>query len=278
VIRFTKGTLLHFPLSVRKRLTVFVAKNSTIQWLPDSTSLPFIILRDWAEKDADSFHRFLWSHHLAYAKWLEKCNDFAPENLRPSRKMLLEDLKSCLIQQGMDPKTDIKSVFDVGCSAGFLLRYMEINLFPAATILEGNDIDGPAIERGEAYLRRHNSKIRLVNADMAKLDGIMGQSKYDIVLCAAVLVYLHETAAAKVVGSMLNHCKGVVAIYSVAHPIVDNSTLEHSETRSSDRVYLHNIDAMVKKAGGAILYRRWEGSESYAEGKNIYFVFCKPAG
>lgn len=171
---------------------------------------------------------------------------------------------------------DVKSVFDVGCSAGFLLRFMETNVFPAATKLEGNDIDGPAIERGEAYLREHHSKIRLVNADMANLETVMNGSKYDVVLCAAVLVYLHETEATEVIRSMLNHCNNLVAIYSIAHPMIDNSRLEHSETRSSDGVFYHNIDAMVKKAGGTIVYRRWEGSKTYADNQTIYFVFCTP--
>jgi SAM-dependent methyltransferase len=187
-------------------------------------------------------------------------------------------LKECLVQNGVNPDKDIQSVFDVGCSSGFLLRYMETNVFPAATKLEGNDIDGPAIKRGEAYLRDHGSKIRLFNADMSELERIMNGSKYDVVLCAAVLVYLHEAAAADVVRTMFNHCNTLVAIYSIAHPTIDNSELEHSETRSSDGVFYHNIDQMVKNAGGKVVYRRWEGSKTYADGQTIYFVFSKPKG
>ena len=191
--------------------------------------------------------------------------------------MLFENLKECLVKNGINPAKDVKSVFDVGCSSGFLLRYVETDVFPAAKTLEGNDIDGPAIKRGEAYLSEHGSKIHLIKADMSELEHIMNGVKYDVVLCAAVLVYLQESAAAEVVRTMLNHCKSVVAIYSIAHPTVDNSTLEHSETRSSDGVFYHNIDSMIKQAGGKVIYRRWEGSKTYSDGQTTYFVFSKPA-
>jgi SAM-dependent methyltransferase len=261
------------PLSFRKSLAVWADRQ---EWLPGRHELPLTILRDWADKDADAFHRFLWTNHLVYARWYEKSNEFGPENLRITRRMLFQDIGDCLLRNGINPSTDVKSVFDVGCSSGFLLRYMETNVFPAANILEGNDIDGPAIARGEAYLKDHGSKIHLMNADMAKLEQIMNGSKYDVVFCSAVLVYLHESAAAEVVKSMLNHCNCLVAIYSIAHPSIDNSKLEYSETRSSDGVFFHNIDKMVENAGGKIVYRRWEGSKTYADGQTIYFVFSQP--
>jgi len=263
------------PLSSRKSLAVWADHQG---WMPRRKALPFVLLGDWAEKDPDSFHRFLWSRHLAYARWYEECNEFGVENLRPTRKMLFDDLKACLVQNGINPSSDVKSVFDVGCSSGFLLRYMETDVFPAAKTLEGNDIDGPAIVRGEAYLREHGSKIHLINADMSELENILGGFKYDVVLCAAVLVYLNESAATEVVRTMFNHCNSVVAIYSIAHPTIDNSQLEHSETRRSDGVFYHNIDQMVKNAGGKVINRRWEGSKTYADGQTIYFVFSKPAG
>jgi hypothetical protein len=76
---------------------------------------------------------------------------------------------------------------------------------------------------------------------------------------------------------MLNHCSGLLIIYSIAHPTIDNSKLEHSETRSSDGVFYHNIDAMVKAAGGKIVYRRWDGSNLCPDGQTVYFVFSRPA-
>ncbi len=271
---FKKSITKILPLSRRKSLAVWADHRG---WMPRRKVLPFMLLNDWADKDPDAFHRFLWSHHLAYARWYEECNEFGNENLRPTRKMLFDDLKACLIQNGVNPEKDVKSVFDVGCSSGFLLRYMETDVFPNATKLEGNDIDGPSILRGEAYLREHGSKIHLINADMSELQSIMNGSKYDVVFCAAVLVYLNETAASEVVLEMMNHCNKIVAIYSIAHPTVDNSKLEHSEIRSSDGVFYHNIDSMIEKAGGKVIYRRWEGSKTYADGQTIYFVFSKPA-
>ena len=88
-------------------------------------------------------------------------------------------------------------------------------------------------------------------------------------------MYLRERAAADVVRSMLNHCSGLVAITGLAHPIVDNAELKYSEPRMSDGALIHNIDAMVEKAGGTIVYRRWEGSKTF-DGQTVYFVFCRP--
>ena len=90
-----------------------------------------------------------------------------------------------------------------------------------------------------------------------------------------MLVYLQEPAATMVIRSMLNHCTGLVVIYAVAHPTIDNSKLEVSGTRNLDGVFLHNIDLMVKNAGGQVVYRRWEGSKKY-DSQTVYFIFCKP--
>jgi len=90
-----------------------------------------------------------------------------------------------------------------------------------------------------------------------------------------VLMYLHERAAADVVQSMLTHCRGLVAITGLAHPVVDNAELKHSEPRMSDGALIHNIDEMVEKAGGTIVYRRWEGQKTF-DGQTVYFIFCRP--
>jgi SAM-dependent methyltransferase len=233
------------------------------------------MLRDWADKDADAFHRFLWSHHLVYARWYEEQNEFGSENLRLIRRMLFQDLKEYLIKNDMDLFRNVKSVFEVGCSSGFLLRFMETDFFPNATKLEGNDIDGPAIERGRRYLREHASKVRLIRGDMADLNHIMNGSKYDVILCAGVLIYLREPAATSVTQAMLNHCDGLVIISAIAHPTVDNSELKTSGTRNLDGRLIHNIDAIVNNAGGKVVYRRWDGSKTY-DGQTAYFIFCKP--
>jgi SAM-dependent methyltransferase len=245
--------------------------------MPGCHVLSMAMIRDWAEKDVNAFHRFLWAHHLGYAKFYEGINDFGIKNLPKTRRILFDDLKECLLLQSRSPTDaiEVRSIFEVGCSAGYLLHFMETDLFPAATTLEGVDIDEYALKKGNAYLRAHGSKIRLIHADMADLDRYMGGRKFDIIVCAGVLMYLHEYAAADVVQSMLNHCGGLVTIAGLAHPVVDNVQLKHSEIRGSDEAFIHNVDAMVQRAGGKIVYRRWEGSKTF-DGQTVYFVFCRP--
>jgi len=86
-------------------------------------------------------------------------------------------------------------------------------------------------------------------------------------------MYLEEDAAARVVASMLRHTGVVVALAGLAHPETDNALLDRSVPRSSDRSFIHNIDGMVKKAGGTVLARRWEGGR-FVDGHTIYFVFA----
>jgi SAM-dependent methyltransferase len=263
------------PLSVRKPLAVLTDR---LTWIPNRHSLSMAMIRDWAEQDVDAFHRFLWAHHLGYAKFYEAVHNFDTNKLLLTRRMLFEDLGKYLPLRGtsLSHTGDIRSIFDVGCSAGYLLRSMETDLFPAATTLEGIDIDGYAIEMGQAYLQAHASKIRLARADMADLDRVMDKRTFDLILCTGVLMYLHEGAAADVVRSMLNHCGGLVAITGLAHAVIDNCELQQSEPRMFDGALIHNIDAMVKKAGGAIVYRRWEGAKMF-DGQPVYFIFCRPA-
>jgi SAM-dependent methyltransferase len=264
-------TNVFFPLSARKQLVLMVDRQNRFQKDP---GLSIMILRNWAKKDADSFHRFLWANHLGYAKWYEENNDFGSKNLRPIRRMLFEDLKDFLILNNVNP-ADIKSVFDVGCSSGFLLRFMETDFFMGATVLEGNDIDGFAIERGKSYLSEHSSKIRLIQGDISNLDYIIRDFHYDLIFCTGVLLYLQEVEATKVIRSMLNHCNHYVVISSLADPMVDNAKLIHSEVRSLDGGFIHNIDAMVENEGGIIEYRRWDGAKTFG-GQSVYFVVCKP--
>jgi SAM-dependent methyltransferase len=262
------------PLGIRKQLAILIDRQA---WIPNRHVLSMAMIRDWAGKDVDAFHRFLWAHHLGYAKFYEGVHKFGAENLILTRRMLFEDLMKCLPAQGtpLSDARSIRSIFDVGCSAGYLLRYMETDLFPAAATFEGIDIDGYAVEMGEAYLRAHASKVRLAHTDMADLDHVMDGRKFDLILCAGVLMYLHEDAAANVVRSMLTHCSGLVAIAGLAHPVMDNAELKCSESRMSDGSLIHNIDGMVDKAGGTIVYRRWEGAKDF-DGQTVYFVFCRP--
>jgi 2-polyprenyl-3-methyl-5-hydroxy-6-metoxy-1,4-benzoquinol methylase len=260
------------PLDTRKGLALLAGK---LGWLPACHSITIPLVRDWASKDADAFHRFLWSHHIGYARDYEGVHDFGAENLRPTRKLLFEALRECLLLQGRDALERVETVFEVGCSGGYLLRFMETELFPSAVTLEGVDIDRQAIENGKTYLRAHSSKVRLINADTADLERVMDGRKYDVIVCAGVLMYHTERAAASIVRLMLNHCKGLVAISGPAHAIFDNAELEHSDPRRSDGAFIHNFDSMVQNAGGSIVYRRWEGARTF-DGNTVYFVFCRP--
>ncbi len=231
------------------------------------------ILRDWAEKDSDAFHRFLWSQHLGYAKFYEETNVFGEQKLILTRKMLFEQLKKSLATS--DLSGEVQSVFDVGCSEGLMLRYVETKLFPKAKVLEGIDIDDYALKKGNAYLNAHGSKICLIHADIAELESVMNESKYDVIMCLGVLMYLRDQAVASIVKAILNHCSGLVAIADLAHPTVDNAKLVHSEVRGWDGALIRNIDAMVEDAGGIIVYRRWEGAKKFDD-QSVYFIFCQP--
>lgn len=258
------------PLNNRKQLAVWTEQQS---WIFNRHILSMAIVRDWAEKDSDAYHRFLWSQHLGYAKFYEEVNAFGNEKLLQPRKMLFRELKKFL--EGSSGLREVKSIFEVGCSGGYMLRYVETELFPKAKVLEGIDIDDYALQKGSAYLRAHASKIRLIRADMADIDHVMSERKWDVILCLGVLMYLREKVAAGVVKSMLNHCSGLVAIADLAHPVLDNAKLEHSEVRTSDGAFIHNIDAMVEGAEGTIVYRRWDATKKF-DGQMVYFIFCRP--
>ena len=257
------------PLAQRKRLAIWLDRQ---QWLPSRHYWSMSLIRDLAEKDVDSYHRFLWSHHLGYAKLYDAANGFGAAKLLATRRILFADLAAYLKKQGIDPARDVKSIFEVGCSRGYLLRFAETEVFPSATEIGGIDIDRYAIQEGKEYLESRGSKIHLQCTDMADLDNFMGEKTYDVILCAGVLMYLKKEAAERVVRAMIRHARSVVAIAGLAHPGVDNFTLARSERRW-DAALIHNIDAMVQKAGGELLYRRWEGPRLYG-GQSVYFVFC----
>ncbi len=171
---------------------------------------------------------------------------------------------------------DITSVFEVGCSLGYQLRYFETDLFTSAVDLGGIDIDRYAVESGSEYLRSVGSKVQLRVADMEELSSLLKDKMYDIILCSGTLMYLDEKSASKVINVMLGRTKVMLVLTGPAHPEIDNSLLEHSLTRPRDGSFIHNIDSMVKRAGGTVLARRWEGDKLF-DGQTIYFVFAKKA-
>jgi hypothetical protein len=102
---------------------------------------------------------------------------------------------------------------------------------------------------------------------------VRSDARYDCVLCAGVLMYLREEAAAKVVRAMLRHTRHLLALTGLAHPQFDNRSLARSEVREKDGAYRHNLDAFVRAAGGQVLFRRWHPTAP-AGWNPPYFVLC----
>ena len=262
---------LSLPFVVRKRMAVWL--NSQ-KWIDTARRNWWSceLIKDLLEKDINMYHKFLWSNHMGYASPYEVTSKFGVENMEMSRKIFFSELREWLIERNINPEHDIKSVFEVGCSLGYQLRYMETELFTSATQLKGIDIDEYAIRSGSDYLERIMSKIRLKRADMEDIDSIMEGEIYDIIICSGVLMYLEEKAASRVVEIMLKHTNIMLAFTGLAHPDIDNSQIKYSVPRASDRSFIHNIDSMVEKAGGIVCGRRWEG-KNIVGSHTIYFVF-----
>jgi hypothetical protein len=110
---------------------------------------------------------------------------------------------------------------------------------------------------------------------MEDLADVIKGDRYDIVLCAGVLMYLDEAKATKLVRVMLEHTGLMAAFAGLADPNVDNAELQASSVRKEDLTFIHNIDAMVAAAGGRVIQRRWDGPRM-VDGNTIYFVFAEP--
>jgi SAM-dependent methyltransferase len=232
------------------------------------------LLAEMAERDLESFHRFLWSHHLSYADTYDVARRFGAANIRGTRHLLLEDVRAALAAEGRAAE-GVRSVFDAGCSLGYLLRHVETEVFPRAEVLEGLDIDRRAIAEGASYLAAQRSKVRLHAGDLTALPAVMGGRSFDVIFCAGVLMYVRPETAAAAVATMLARCSGVLALSGPAHPRTDNGELATSEPRANDNSLLHNFDAMVRAARGRVLSRRWEGAR-LVDGNTLYFVIAAP--
>lgn len=261
------------PLAARKTLARLISRQ---KWLTSRHWWAHELLSDLADADPNEFHRFLWGHHLGYADTYEVAVRFGCDSLHPSRKLLFDDLQECLDRLGVRADS-ISSVFEVGCSLGYNLRYLETDLFSTASTLRGCDIDTYAVEQGSGYLSAAGSRVSLFTADMAELSDHLRENRYDVMLCAGVLMYLAERDAEEVVASILRHV-GVVAVFAgLADPHQDNARLQYSGVRERDQTFIHNVDAMVTRAGGRVVQRRWEGNRSVG-GNTVYFVFAVPRG
>jgi len=231
------------------------------------------LLDDPAQTQAENL-QFLWRHHLAFAGSYNTAR-FGANMAEPSRRTLFEDIQEHLRKRGLAPEKDVESVFDAGCSVGHVLRFAETEVFPSATVLRGLDIDKYAIESGTAYLRSVGSKVDIAASDIADLDQVMGDRRYDVVLCCGVLQYLDELSAERVMGVLLAHTRRVLGLICLAHPTMENSRLSRSEIRALEGGRIHNLDALVQHAGGEVALRRWTrpaGPEESAP----YFLLAEP--
>jgi SAM-dependent methyltransferase len=268
--RFAKTIIRKvMPLSVRKRLAVVIGRQS---WLGGRYWYSMELVRDLAEKDPAGFHRFLWENHIGYAESYEVSERFGEENVHPSRRLLFADIRDLLQARGIDRRTAVRSVFEVGCSMGYLLRHMETVDFPGAETLEGVDIDEYAIAEGSRYLAGVGSKIRLEQADMARIGRVLGNRTFDLVLCAGVLMYLPYPEAQSVVDVLLERSR-ILVLTGPAHPSEDNAGLPESPRRG-DGSFIHNLDSMAESLGSKVLFRRWEGPRDVG-GNTIYFVIAE---
>jgi 2-polyprenyl-3-methyl-5-hydroxy-6-metoxy-1,4-benzoquinol methylase len=258
------------PLRARKQLAVWMGRQ---QWLPQRHWWSNELVRDLAERDIAEYHRFLWSNHLAYAQTYEVEQRFGPVRMHPTRVMLFEGLCSLLEERGLQP-AQVDSVLEVGCSMGYLLHHLEQYVFAQASVLDGVDVDEYAIEQGREYLHSVNSRIRLLSLDMKELHRLE-QRRYDLVICAGVLMYVPQPEALNVVREMLERSSGLLVLAGLAHPEQDNRTLKESVPRDSDCSFIHNLDAMVECAGGRVVQRRWEGARTI-QGNTVYFVYAEP--
>lgn len=273
-LRLREGVRRFLPLAMRQRLAMLVGRQA---WLGARYWWVLELLRDFAERDPDGFHRFLWSHHLAYAETYEVGLRFGPNGLHPSRRLLFEELTTAAHRVDLDLSHDVHSVFEVGCSLGYLLRHIEREVCPAAVELEGNDIDGHAIREGRAHLASMGSRVVLHHADLSQLESVFAGRRFDLVVCAGVLMYLREAEAATRVGLIMRHTGRLAAFAGLACSDRDNALLSTAEVRQRDGTFIHNIDRLVTQAGGRIVGRRWDGGTELA-GNSVYFVFAEPAG
>jgi SAM-dependent methyltransferase len=219
------------------------------------------MMDDLRRRDPDALHRFLWSNHLAYAATYEISDRFGASNLNPSRRVLFEEMTAHLRLRSVEPQAHIRSIFEVGCSMGYLLRHLEVEVCPSADVLHGLDIDAYAVETGMAHLRSVDSKVQLFAADMSDTGRIMAGRRYDLVLCCGVLMYVNEAAAYQVVRTMMSHARQLVGLICLADPGLKALPSGPSVARPEDGTFIHDVDRMVREAGGRVVSAKRVGTE-----------------
>lgn len=270
---FLKNNLYRFlPLSFRKSIAIWL-KNQ--QWLDekDRNWWAVQLVKDLSRINLEQYHQFLWQNHLAYAESYNVEDRFGDDKIEKSRKKFFSDMLSHLKEVGIDTSKDVNSVFEVGCSLGYQLYYLEKNFLPNAEELIGIDLDSYAIHSGIEYLKKVNSKIHLKVADMVDIDVHLAGKMYDIIFCTGTLLYVNQNAATRIVRIMLEHINHILCIAALADPKIDNSQLKNSSMRESDETFVHNIDEMILEAGGKIVSREWHG-DKLVDGLSVYFLFA----
>jgi SAM-dependent methyltransferase len=263
------------PIVLRKRIAVWLSRN---RWFADREHLSAGIIGDMRAADPKTFHKFMWSNHISgYAKWYDSESLFEIRNMEPSRREFFNDFRDVITGIGLDPGKDIGSVLEVGCSLGYLLRFIETDILPATTELVGIDIDPIAIEKGTGYLGRVGSKVRLIEGDIEELDELVSDRIFDVAFAAGVLSYLDGDDAARVVSKMLHRTGKLLALIGLACPTTDNSRLTRSViSPEKSNQWFHNFKMMVEAAGGRVIKCRWEGAKQYNH-QTMYSVFATPA-
>lgn len=261
------------PFALRKWLAIWLNRQA---WFPHD-HIPVGLVRDLAARDPKEFHKLLWAHHFKhYGQWYDSEEElFSLECMQPSRRLFFADLASVMRQRGLQP-SQIRSVLEVGCSQGYLLRHLETEVFPECRQFLGIDIDGTAIRKGKAFLERAGSRVVLAEGDMEHLDRMLGDRSFDLVYAAGVLSYLDERHAAALVANLLGRTGKVLGLAGLACIRQDNRELEHSEASAEhEHQWVHNFAAMVMAAGGSVVASRWEGATLYNL-QTICFVFGVP--
>lgn len=274
---FKKMIWLIFPLGLRKSVALWLNHQ---QWLSSRNDLTEGIIRDLMESNPEAFHKFMWANHiLSYAAWYDSETLFDSKKMNGSEQTYREffnDLGAVIKDLNLDPSKDIRSTLEVGCSLGYLLRFIERDIFRSSKDLVGIDIDCVAIDRGTRYLRSVNSKVRLICGDMEELGHLVENDRFDFVFSSGVLSYLNETDATKVVSEMLSRTNKILALVGLACTSVYNRELLNSQL-SPDHHYqwIHNFEAMIEAADGCVIASRWEGDKQF-NNQPIYFVFAVP--
>jgi SAM-dependent methyltransferase len=263
------------PLPARMRMAAWLNRQ---QWLPVRDQVAMGLVRDLLAKDPKLFHKFVWANHfMGYAKWYDAEQElFTRERMEPSRVELFRDLRSTLDEINVVP-ANVRSVLEVGCSQGYLLRHLETDVFPSAGDLYGIDIDAEAIQKGQRFLERAGSRVVLRAGDMEQLDALVGPRQFDITLAAGVLSYLNEDDAARLVDQLLARTRNLLVLAGLACLERNNNGLTRSPLSPGHAgQWIHNFEALVRRAGGRVIRSRWEGPRQY-NFQTICFVFATPA-